>query len=70
MDMECVMELILVSEEKMDTNHKKMFAKMASFHEMIDAMKAELGAHHEKMIVSQEWKIAKMDAWLVEMKDG
>jgi hypothetical protein len=22
------------------------------------------------MIVSQEWKIAKMDAWLVEMKDG
>jgi hypothetical protein len=54
----------------MDANYKKMLAKMASFHEMIDTRNAELDAHYEKMITSQKWSTAKMDAWLAEMKDG
>jgi hypothetical protein len=30
-------------------------------------MMDEMDARHEKMIASQEWTIAKMDAWLAEM---
>jgi hypothetical protein len=40
MDVERVMELLLVSEEKMDANHEKMLAKMGSFHEKTDARNA------------------------------
>jgi hypothetical protein len=62
-------KLLLVFEEKMDATHERMLAMMASFHENIDVRNTELDAHHGKMITSQEWMIAKMDAWLAEMKD-
>jgi uncharacterized protein (DUF934 family) len=70
MDMERVMEFLLVSEENMDTNHKKMLAKMASLQEKRNMRNTELDAHHEKMTTSQEQTIAKMDAWLGELKDS
>jgi hypothetical protein len=70
MDMEQVIKLLLVYEEKLDAIHEKMLAKMAFFHEKIDVRNAELDAHHEKMIASQEQMIAKVDVWLAEMKDG
>jgi hypothetical protein len=41
---------LLVFEEKMDANHEKMLANLASFLEKIDARNAELDAHYEKTI--------------------
>jgi hypothetical protein len=36
--------------------------------ELLLVIKKKMESHHEKMNTSQTWMIAKMDAWLAEMR--